>query len=252
MFDINLSAEKLKESVLLWKKITVEVVEELYKAQSFYKRQGARLDTSCHNGTKFPTFESYLQYISLPKRTAYRWLERYVPEERKLLTPEELVQRQQIETRKKQDQATAIQKRVKEAIRTGVKPADWDDKTEKEFQQRLKDNEEREKRIQEAIEKEKELRDRRERERKDSESNWKKIEQEAGMFEGIVDQITQISKKRTTFKEKIRLSDSGGTDPFIDALLDYLEELDDDNRRIEACYNIIKVARGIASDLQRS
>ena len=28
------------------------------------------------------------------------------------------------------------------------------------------------------------------------------------------------------------------------------DELDDDSRRIEACYNIIKVCKGIANDLQ--
>jgi len=45
------------------------------------------------------------------------------------------------------------------------------------------------------------------------------------------------------------LSQQGEKDPFIDALMDYLEELDDDNRRIEACNNVIKVARNIAAQL---
>ena len=45
---------------------------------------------------------------------------------------------------------------------------------------------------------------------------------------------------------------TGKDDPFIDAILDYLDELEDDNRRIEACYNIIKLVKGgIAVDLQR-
>ena len=39
-------------------------------------------------------------------------------------------------------------------------------------------------------------------------------------------------------------------DPFQNAILDYLEELADDNRRIEACYNIIKICKEIANSLQ--
>ena len=67
------------------------------------------------------------------------------------------------------------------------------------------------------------------------------------MISGVMDK----SKKRSSFKERIRLSFDGQKDPFIDALMDYLEGLDDDNRRIEACNNIIKVAKNIAKELQR-
>jgi hypothetical protein len=40
-------------------------------------------------------------------------------------------------------------------------------------------------------------------------------------------------------------------DPFVDAIMDYLNGLTDDNRRVEACYNIIKVCKGIANQLQQ-
>ena len=55
---------------------------------------------------------------------------------------------------------------------------------------------------------------------------------------------------RQSWKEKIRVSHEGMTDPFSDALLDYLEGLDSDSRKIEACYNLIKICKRIATDLQ--
>jgi hypothetical protein len=39
-------------------------------------------------------------------------------------------------------------------------------------------------------------------------------------------------------------------DPFQDALMDYLEGLENDSRRIESCYNIIKICKRIAVVLQ--
>jgi hypothetical protein len=71
------------------------------------------------------------------------------------------------------------------------------------------------------------------------------------MFTHAISQLSEQQAKRTSFKERIRLSDAGKEDVFIDALMDYLEELDDDNRRIEACYNIVKVAKNIAVELQQ-
>jgi hypothetical protein len=59
------------------------------------------------------------------------------------------------------------------------------------------------------------------------------------------------TNKRNEWKEKIRLSDGGKEDAFMDAIIDYLETLTDDNRRIEACNNIIKICRNISVELQK-
>jgi len=53
------------------------------------------------------------------------------------------------------------------------------------------------------------------------------------------------------WKDKIRLSDGGKIDSFLDAIVDYMETLPNDNRRIEACNNIIKVCRNISIELQK-
>lgn len=58
------------------------------------------------------------------------------------------------------------------------------------------------------------------------------------------------TKERDDWKEKIRLSDGGKEDAFMDAIIEYLETLENDSRRIEACSNIIKICRNISVELQ--
>jgi excisionase family DNA binding protein len=69
------------------------------------------------------------------------------------------------------------------------------------------------------------------------------------LFNALNEQSKE-AQKRADWKEKIRLSADGMKDPFQDALMDYLNGLADDNRRIEACYNIIKICKKIANELQ--
>lgn len=73
---------------------------------------------------------------------------------------------------------------------------------------------------------------------------------EDALFEAAIGASIENHAQRQAFKERIRISQAGESDAFIDALMDYLEELDNDNRRIEACQNIIKVCRNIAVELQ--
>lgn len=67
----------------------------------------------------------------------------------------------------------------------------------------------------------------------------------------IIDEQIKSIKERQEWKDKIKISNNGKDDPFMDALMDYLETLDDDNRRIEACNNIIKICRNISVKLQK-
>ena len=71
------------------------------------------------------------------------------------------------------------------------------------------------------------------------------------MLDDLLNNVIEKSKKVNSFKDSIRLSFEGKNDSFIDALIDYLDGLNDDNRRIEVCYNVIKVAKNIAKELQR-
>lgn len=71
-------------------------------------------------------------------------------------------------------------------------------------------------------------------------------------FEAQQKPIRAKWEKRSDFKDKIRLSDDGKKDPFVDAIMDYLNDLGNDTRRIEACNNIIKVCRNVSVKLQKA
>ena len=80
-----------------------EYLDELYRAREALRNIGGdrRSESfSVPNGT-LKSWSDYLTEVGLAKSTVHRWLERYIPEERKLLTPEELEARKQIETRAK-------------------------------------------------------------------------------------------------------------------------------------------------------
>jgi len=148
--------------------------------------------------------------------------------------PEAYKQIQYLEQEKKRTESQKAFKRVKQFKSTGIKPEGWrrmtDDKLYKEEIERDKRIEENRKRI-------------------------NKIDNEnkstSNMFDDLLNNVIEKSKKVNSFKDSIRLSFEGKNDSFIDALIDYLDGLNDDNRRIEVCYNVIKVAKNIAKELQR-
>ena len=154
---------------------------------------------------------------------------------------------QQIETIERQEKMSAEERKwtmISEYKKTGKKPEGWDRSLDYALQKEKEEQAKRDQRAKETIAQMK-----KEREEKES----KKIEDD--IFTQTVNMVTDKAisgiKKRIEWKEKIRLSDSGKDDAFNDAILDYLETLSDDNRRIEACNNIIKICRNISVELQK-
>lgn len=152
-----------------------------------------------------------------------------------------------IEKQEKQSEYKRAMSRVKEYRRTGVKPDGWRRGTDDKL---VEEEEERDRRINDARLRAQRAEEQRQEQQENRRENTERMRVESEWFGSVVDEINSKQDKRATFKERIRISDTGRDDAFIDALMDYLEELDDDNRRIEACYNIIKVAKGIAVELQ--
>jgi polyhydroxyalkanoate synthesis regulator phasin len=132
---------------------------------------------------------------------------------------------------------------VNQAIKTGAIPSGWNDECQKLYDEKIKENRLRDERI-------KKMQDdmKRESEQRNEKANERYSRKEE--IDELIKNITTSVSKRAEFKERIRISHEGQNDQFIDALMDYLNELADDSRRIEACYNIIKVCKGIANDLQ--
>jgi hypothetical protein len=233
---------ELKSVTLKKSTLTDAIARELYQAREQLKSSGVRTDLVT-NVTRL-TWEGYLKDCGLQRMTVHRWLEYYEPKEQRLLTEEEYQLKQDEKRRAEMSIRDANNSRVSQAIKTGSFPSGWNPECQRLYEDRIKEERLRDERIrkmQEEMQKGAEERKCREDERR------ARVEEIDELVKGIKENIT----KRQVFKERIRISHDGKDDPFIDAILDYLDELEDDNRRIEACYNIIKTCKGIAVDLQR-
>jgi asparagine synthetase B (glutamine-hydrolysing) len=118
--NIEKTANELKEKIKSWRGLTVEIAEKLFEARKFYNNQGLRTDLG-QNCPKLKTWEMFTNEIGLPKRTANYYLERYIPEENRILDAIEYKE-------KKEQQHEERIERVKE--KTHVK----DDYFEKKYQ----------------------------------------------------------------------------------------------------------------------
>ena len=169
--------------------------------------------------------------------TAERYMNLYEYKS-KLITvnnlPDAYNQVKKLESAKKQTDNQKAFKRVQEYKKTGVKPEGWRKNTDDKIYQEDIDRDERIK-----------------QNKKRMKDEWDGRSKEDETFDNLLDGVINKERKRLSFKERIRLSFDGQGDPFIDALIDYLNELDDDNRRIEACHNIIKVTKNIAKEMER-
>jgi len=257
-WDYAESVKTMKVMVMKWSTLTVEMVAGLYKARQELSSAGSRTDL-VPNGTRL-TWAGYLSEVGLARTTVHNWLERYVPAENKLITVEELETRKAQETRRAQEDAKSENQkrndRINLRIKTGKVSSEWDEKDDARyeeeiaFQKRMREAQARVSASDAAREASlKESADRLEELRKKIESfNEDMI---SGSIGSMVQKNIEANNKRQSFKESIRVSHEGQDDPFVDAIMDYLDGLDDDNRRVEACYNIIKVCKGIAIKLQK-
>lgn len=100
------SVEASRVLVKAFRKVSLDLVRELHAAREALSNSGFRTDLKAKNlipgtsnadlvtfDTRLHTFEGYLKDIGLSKMTAWRWLALYVPDEDRLLTPEEMKQR---------------------------------------------------------------------------------------------------------------------------------------------------------------
>jgi hypothetical protein len=149
----------------------------------------------------------------------------------------------QIESIEAQEKRTEEERKrdmIKAYERTGKKPDGWTRDCDYAYKKKKEEDAAYENRKREAFK---------------SHNTKNKDDEEYEMLSSVLQSATENmiknEKARATWKDKIRVSDGGRQDPFIDAIIDYLDTLSDDNRRIEACTNIIKVCKNISVELQR-
>ena len=148
---------------------------------------------------------------------------------------------QELEFREKQTDQQAKNHLIEEYKRTGVKPDGWDRSTDYEYQKRLKEEQEYRERSDRHFKQQQEIKQQRQNQENDSNIFIQAVNE-------AVNNLEKENEIRKQWKDKIRMSEENG---FNDAILDYLQDLDDDNRRIQACYDIIKICKNIANQLQR-
>jgi hypothetical protein len=188
-------------------------------------------------------FLPWIKTLPFSERTAYRYIGLFDYQDKIARMADLQEAYKQVETLEAQEKLSEEKKakeRVEKYLKTGEKPEGWRRGTDDKLAQEEKERKEADRRWKENL-------------REQTKKHENKAKETAYDFDRIDAMISGISgniAKRQDFKERIRVSHEGKDDPFVDAIMDYLETLDDDNRRIEACYNIIKVCKGIANDLQ--
>lgn len=146
------------------------------------------------------------------------------------------------ENKRKRKEFEEQTKRIREYKKTGIKPDGWNKKTDEYRLKKEKEDKEYEERKRKAFEEKK----------KKYEEELKQEEYESNEINNIFEEISimkeSILEKEKIFK-KMKMSGNNSNDIIYDALYDYLNKLDD-NQRLEACHNIIKFCKTIASELQ--
>lgn len=139
-WDYDRSVKETAQKVAQYRRLSLEIVREVFIANEWFRLDKERnlIPGYIHrkesfdvpNGTSKEfesqkpeiSFSTYLDEIGLPRRTAYNWLERFVPEENRLLSPEELKAAKQ---QRALDDWEAQQKRLDQFRDTGEKPVGW-------------------------------------------------------------------------------------------------------------------------------
>ena len=126
-WNYDQSVKETAKKVAQHRRLSLEIVREVFIANEWFAVNGSNRfvtqnNIGVPNGTPIKTFSTYLDEIGLPRRTAYNWLERFVPEENRLLSPEELKAAKQ---QRALDDWEAQQKRLDQFRDTGEKPVGW-------------------------------------------------------------------------------------------------------------------------------
>jgi hypothetical protein len=233
---------------------TQEIKRELAELHSTLKmsvQKAIRIGQLLTEQKEFIGHGLFLKWIEanldISADTAGRYMKLYVHNDKIRNLPNLQTAYQQIETLEAQARQTQQERDraiIAEFRRTGKKPDGWDRSHDYIIQ---KDSgaeaRQKERLAQELRDREQRAQEHRATQKTDTTLSDAFLKATSGLVEKL--------EQRSAWKEKIRLSDGGKEDAFMDAIIDYLDTLPDDNRRIEACNNIIKICRNIAVELQR-
>jgi vacuolar-type H+-ATPase subunit I/STV1 len=192
-------------------------------------------------------FTPFIQSLPFDDNTVYRYIQLYkyvdkIPTVGDLSTAYKKLS--EIEYQEKQTEEQRKRALIAEYRRTGKKPDGWDRSLDYIIQ-----------RDKEAEERQEQYRKEQEERREEIKAEREQSRQANNIFTEALhtatNQLFEKQAEKEAWQKKIRLSENGKDDSFLDAIEAYLLTMDDDNRRVEACYNIIKICKNIANELQR-
>lgn len=136
-FDFHAAAGEVKADFLNWQRVTEDLIIKLWVAKKALSRQGHRsdlVDVTPGHEEGMHSWQEFCDCAQVSRRTVDRWLERFVPEENRVLLPEELKARKKIEAAEKERERQYL---IEQYEDTGVKPDGWDTKVEKQYKHHL-------------------------------------------------------------------------------------------------------------------
>jgi hypothetical protein len=233
------SVNKSKKLFISWKNITSEFIEELYNARKTLSSSGQRNDL-VPNGTR--SWTGYLKDVGIARTTAHRWLERYIPEERKLLTLEEYKEKKEYIQKEKESKEKDQKRKLYFREKYNTLPENWNDDDEKQWVKFQKEEKERDERIRQL--KKESIKTQQEKENRQNETSRLFDEVKRG-----IEYFTNTEMEKQEELKKLRISNQNGH--ILIVIADYISGLNNDNERIEECQNIIKYCKRKAVDLQK-
>lgn len=148
-WDYDKSVIKMRPLVREWKKASLEMLRELYLAKEFLTSQKGQYKDPSADNYLLNSWSSYCEELGMTYQTANNWLRSFTPKELSDTGKDMLMLAPPMKT-----DTTALralmQARINEVFRTGIRPSDWTDEEETEYQKQLQNA-----RIAEMVEKNK-------------------------------------------------------------------------------------------------
>lgn len=152
------------------------------------------------------------------------------------------------ENKRKRQEFEEQTERIQEYKKTGIKPEGWNESTDAYRLRKEKEDAEYEERKRKAFEERKKKLDEESKKHDEVLENDRKETDE--ILSGLQDMMNTNEEKEKLLS-KMRLTGDNAKEPIYEALLQYLMSLNE-STRLEACHNIIKFCKGIATECQKN
>lgn len=152
------------------------------------------------------------------------------------------------ENKRKREEFEKQTERIQIYKTTGLRPGDWDKATDEYRLKKEKEDAEYEERKRKMFEERKKKIDEQSKKHDERLEDDKKETDE--ILSGLQDMMNANEEKEKLLS-KMRLTGDNAKEPIYEALLQYLMGLNE-STRLEACHNIIKFCKGIATECQKN